>query len=133
MSNQISIHLNQIAPTTTEATIRNHKILIDRPEAKGGTNQGPMGGELLLAALGGCFLSNLYAAIIAREATISNVTVDVAGTMEANPSRFSAISLNISGDYEDRDQMEKLVTIAERGCLVANSIKDAIDLSFTIE
>ena len=133
MSNQISIHLNQIAPTTTEATIRNHKILIDRPEAKGGTNQGPMGGEFLLAALGGCFLSNLYAAIIAREAAISNVTVDVVGTMEANPSRFSAISLKISGDYKDRDQMEKLVTIAERGCLTANSIKNAIVLSFTIE
>ena len=92
-----------------------------------------MGGEFLLAALGGCFLSNLYAAIIAREAAISNVSVDVVGTMEANPSRFSAISLNISGDYDDREQMEKLVTIAERGCLVANSIKNAIDLSFTIE
>ena len=133
MSNQISISLNQIAPTTTEATIRNHKVLIDRPEAKGGSNQGPMGGEFLLAALGGCFLSNLYAAIIAREAAISNVTVDVVATMEANPSRFSAIALNISGDYEDRDQMEKLVTIAERGCLTANSIKNAINLSFTIE
>lgn len=133
MSNKISIQLEQIAPTTTEAKIRDHEIVIDRPEAKGGTNQGPMGGELLLAALGGCFLSNLYAAIIAREAPIANVTVDVVATMEANPSRFSAIALNISGDYEDREQMEKLVTIAERGCLTANSIKNTIDLSFTIE
>ncbi len=133
MSNQISISLSQIGPTTTEAKIRDHELVIDRPEAKGGTNQGPMGGELLLAALGGCFLSNLYAAIIARGAPVANVTVDVVATMEANPSRFSAIALNISGDYEDREQMEKLVTIAERGCLTANSIKNAIDLSFTIE
>jgi len=132
MSNQISIRLEQIAPTTTEASIRDHEIVIDRPEAKGGTNQGPMGGELLLAALGGCFLSNLYAAIIVREAPIANVTVDVVATMEANPSHFGAIALNISGDYEDREQMVKLVTIAERGCLVANSLRNAINLSFSV-
>ena len=55
----ISVNLNQVNDATTEAHIRTHDVLIDRPESKGGNDQGAMGGELLLAALGGCFNSNL--------------------------------------------------------------------------
>ena len=35
-------------------------------------------------------------------------------------------------DYDDREQMENYVLMSERACIVANSIKDAIDLSFTV-
>ena len=44
-----------------------------------------MGGELLLVALGGCFLSNLLAAIRAREAPIQEVRVVVEGTLAEAP------------------------------------------------
>ena len=39
---------------------------MDRPEAKGGQNKGPMGGEAMLMGLGGCFMSNPLAAAVAR-------------------------------------------------------------------
>ncbi|MDA1315206.1 MAG: OsmC family protein [Acidobacteria bacterium] len=125
----VQIQLQQVGPATTEATIRTHKVLIDRPEAKGGDDNGPMGGELLLAALGGCFMSNLLAAIRAREADISNVYTEVIGTLGENPARFTAIDMAVSADGGDAALLAKLVTIAERACITANTLRDAVILT----
>lgn len=133
MSDTVSVQLIQQSPTTTKGLARQHTVLVDRPLPIEGTDQGPMGGELFLLGLGGCFMSNLLAAIRARQVPVSNISVNVIATKGASPTRFTAIELRISADYEDRALMEKLVTIAENGCLVANSIKHAIDLSFVVE
>lgn len=129
MSNQIGVHVKQIGPSSSEGSAREHKAIIDRPEAKGGENRGAMGGEYILIGLGGCFMSNLLAAIQSREADITNIKTDVVGTLESSPARFSAIEMRITADYTDRDQMEKLITIAERGCIAANTLRDAVTLS----
>jgi putative redox protein len=132
MPNQIEAKLTQVGPSTSEASIRTHTNLIDRPEAKGGADQGPMGGELLLASLAGCFMSNLLAAIGAREAAIENVCTHVAGTLDGTPTRFTAIAMEVSGEGADLDQLGKLVTIAERGCIVANTLRHAVELSVRV-
>jgi putative redox protein len=124
--------LIQISPTTSEAHMRTHSLLIDRPEAKGGTDRGAMGGEVLLAALGGCFLSNLLEIIRTRDAAIREVRVVVSGTLESAPARYSAIRLHISAQHEDAEQLEKFVTMAERACIVANSLRESVALSFVI-
>jgi hypothetical protein len=54
MPSQLKIQIDQVSASTSQATIGNHKVLIDRPTAKGGSDQGPMGRELFLAAVGGC-------------------------------------------------------------------------------
>lgn len=130
---QVSVQVKQISPTASRGAIRHHQINVDRPEAKGGTDAGPMGGELLLASLGGCFISNLLAAIRAREAAVSDVDIQITGTLESAPPRFSAVEMRITADYDDRELMEKLVTISERGCIVANTLKDSVALSITVE
>ncbi len=89
MANKVTVQVNQVGSTTSEGTIRQHKVFIDRPEAKGGEDKGAMGGELLLASLGGCFMSTLLAAIKAREANVSDVHIDISGTLEESPGRFS--------------------------------------------
>jgi len=132
MANKVSVKVDQIGRTTSEATIRQHKILTDRPEAKGGEDRGAMGGELLLASLGGCFMSTLLAAIKAREAKVSDVHIDISGTLEESPARFSAIEMTVMATYEDEEVMRKLITIAERSCIVANTLKDAVDLSVNL-
>ena len=129
---EIKTQVVQISGSATEGTARTHTIFIDRPEAKGGSDKGPMGGEYFLMGLGGCFMSNLLAAIKAREADVKNVKVEISGSLLDEPMRFSAVNLAVSAEYSDKELMTKLVTIAERGCLVANSIKNAVDLSFTI-
>ena len=128
----ITIQLVQTTASTSLATIRKHKVAIDRPEAKGGADQGPMGGEVFLASIGGCFMSNLLAAVKAREAAVSGLTAEVTGTLEGTPQRFSSVKVVISGHYTDRQQMEKLVEIADRGCIMTNTLRSTLPLSFSL-
>lgn len=128
---EISVVLAQTGPSTSEAGIRAHRTLIDRPESKGGADRGPMGGELLLASLGGCFMSNLLAAIRARDAAIENVRTSVTGTLDGTPPRFIAVAMEVSGEGADADQLEKLAVVAERGCIVANTLRGALELRVT--
>jgi putative redox protein len=132
MSAQVNVDVRQVTASASEATARRHKVLADRPEAKGGEDKGPMGGEMLLMGLGGCFMSNLLAAVKAREADVKDVRLAITGTLSEGPMRYAAVHMEIHGAYADRAAMEKLVTIAERGCIVANTLKKAVDLTIAL-
>ena len=84
-------------------------------------------------SLGGCFLSTLLAAVRTREADVSNVRVSVVGTIGGVPERFESMALRVSAKYSDDDSMRKLVAMAERGCLVTNTLKDAVVISVEVE
>ena len=128
----ITINLTQVDEATTAAQIRGHAIDIDRPEAKGGHDKGAMGGELLLASLGGCFNSNLLAAIRARDLDIDDIAIEVNGELAEAPSRFASINMVVKSAYADRATLEKLVTMSERACIVANTLKGSVNLSVTV-
>ncbi len=105
---EIAVTLKQHEATASMATIRNHQFVIDRPEAKGGTNAGPMGGELLLASVGGCFMSNLRAAIAAREdVSIENIVLTVTATLSDDMTRFSAVHMHVTA-AADSSELKKL-------------------------
>ena len=128
---EIAVTLKQHDRTASLATIRDHQFVIDRPEAKGGHNAGPMGGELLLASVGGCFMSNLRAAIAAREdVRVENISLTVTATLSDDMTRFSAVHLHVTAEA-DGSELQKLVTIAERACIAANTIRGAVDLTVT--
>ena len=133
MANIVQVEVNQVGPATSEGVVRGHRVLIDRPEAKGGDDRGAMGGELLLVSLAGCFMSNLLAAIRARDAGISNVRTQVSGTLDGTPPRFTAVELQVSADAADRELLAKLVTVAERACITANTLRSALELSVRVE
>ena len=132
MAHSVVITLKQTSASASAGEIRGHRVVCDRPEAKGGGDQGPMGGELLLSGQAGCFMSNLLAAAKAREVALIDASVTVTGTVAEAPVRFSAIELAVSAACVERALLEKLVTIAERGCLVANTLKAAVDLTIRI-
>lgn len=125
---QVKVSLKHLSGTASEATVRKHKIPVDRTESKGGTDTGAMGGEIFLAGLGGCFLGTLLEAVRARELSITDIAVEVAGEIAEKPTRFSDITMTVTGNYPDRKEMEKLVTIAERGCIVSNTIRNAVNI-----
>ena len=129
---KVTVNLSQVNDTTTAAQIRDHAIDIDRPQAKGGRDQGAMGGELLLASLGGCFNSNLLAAIRARDLAINDIAIEVSGELAEAPARFSAIDMVVTSGYENRAELEKLVLMSERACIVANTLKSAVDLRVSV-
>lgn len=128
----ISVKLSQVDAATTAAQIRQHAIDIDRPAAKGGNDKGAMGGELLLASLGGCFNSNLLAAIRARDLEINDIAIEVSGNLAEAPARFSSINMVVKSGFADRDTFEKLVKMSERACIVANTLKESVNLSVSV-
>ena len=132
MTNEIKVQIRQVSTSTSEATLRTHHVLIDRPVEKGGADAGPMGGELFLAAVGGCFMSNLLAAIKAREAEISNVRTEVIGILADSPARFQAVELCVMADSNDQELFEKLVEIADRACIVMNTLRGKLDTRIRI-
>jgi putative redox protein len=122
----ITVEVEQIGSSTSKGTARSHSVVIDRPVEKGGDDRGPLGGELLLLSLGGCFMSTLLAAIKTRDADVSGVKVTVAGTIGGVPERFESLHMRVSAKHSDADLMRKLMMMAERGCLVTNTLRDAV-------
>ena len=133
MPGTLEVHIDQIGPSTGKGFVRSHGVLIDRPAGKGGADQGPMGGELLLLSLGGCFLSNLLAAAKARDIALSGVQVAVTATTGGKPERIEAIHMRVRSGFGDTATMAKLVSIAEKGCLVTNTLRPCIALSVELE
>jgi putative redox protein len=132
MANEIAIQIRQTSATTSEAAIREHRVLIDRPTAKGGSDAGPMGGELFLAAIGGCFMSNLLAAIRAREAAVTDAQVEVVGVLADAPARFTSVDMFVSANYQDAALFEKLVEMADRGCIMMNTLRGKLEVNVRI-
>ena len=132
MAGTMTIQIRQISASASEATIGRHRVPIDRPASKGGSDSGPMGGELFLASIGGCFMSNLLAAIKARDSKISDVRTEVTATLADSPARFVGVELCVIAESDNRDQLEKLVEIAERGCIMVNTLRETLDLTVRI-
>lgn len=128
----IKVHLTQTTASTSAAVIRQHQLLIDRPETKGGADRGPMGGELFLASIGGCFMSNLLAAVKARGAEVSGLSVEVVGTLADAPLRFVSVKLSVGGTYTDRKLMEKLIEIADKGCIMMNTLRHTLPVDISL-
>jgi len=133
MPRTLEARVDQIGPTTGQGTARTHSVVIDRPVEKGGNDRGPLGGELLLLSLGGCFLSNLLAAAGSRSAEVSNIRITVTGTVGGVPERFEAMEMRVAAKYSDSEMMRKLVAVAERGCLVTNTLRTALSLTIALE
>lgn len=121
--------VTQLDDSASAGEARGHRLVMDRPEAKGGQDQGPMGGEALLMGLGGCFMSNLLAAARARGVAIRDARVDLEGELGEAPPRCTAIRVRVSARCEPAAELGKLVQIAERGCIVANTLRGLLDLS----
>ena len=125
----ITVELTQVSPSTTRATARGHEVLIDRPVAKDGADAGMMGGELLLAALGGCFLSNLLAAIRGRDLDLHDIRATIMGELADAPPRYRAIDMQVYAAGNDLAELPKLLLISERACIVANTLRGGVALT----
>ena len=127
----MKILLQQVSMSASEAALRTHRVLIDRPNEKGGTDSGPMGGELFLASIGGCFMSTLLAAIRARNAAVSDVRAEVIGTIAETPTRFSSVELHVEAQGNS-EEIERLVAIADKGCIMMNPLRGVLDVRIRI-
>jgi len=66
-----------------------------------------------------------------RDIRIDDLSVDVHGTLAAAPPRFESIVLEVRGRSADAATFDKLIQIAERGCIVHNTLVGGVRVEVT--
>jgi len=106
-----------------EIEMRQHRLIIDEPEDKGGTDRGPMPAELLAASLGSCTAITMEMYAARKEWGLGTVEVSVdftEATVDDPPTFDVRITLGAQLSEENRD---RLLTIAGK-CPVHKALKD---------
>lgn len=105
------------------ATAGPHAIVVDRSLSNGGTYLGMVGGELLFTAIGTCLMTTLVGAARARNIELTRVEFNVSGEHADAPSRITSIDVEALVEAEaTREEIDKLLAIAERGCTISNTV-----------
>lgn len=139
---QFKITAKSESPTRTQVKARNFEIIIDEPEALGGTDSGPNPVEYELAALSGCL--NVMGHLIAREMdfTLRGITMEIHG--ELDPGRFSGASMKERAGYKsitvkitpdadaDEATLKKWLEAVESRCPVSDNLSHATPIELAI-
>jgi putative redox protein len=105
-----------------EIEIRQHRLTVDEPEEKGGTDQGPKPSELLAASLASCTAITLEMYASRKEWGLGTVEVSVDFTEATtdDPARFDVI-ITLGAELSEENQ-ERLRVIAGK-CPVHKALK----------
>ena len=127
---KVTVTLHQAGETSSKLSVGQHSITIDRPLEKGGHNEGPMGGQVLLMSVAGCFASTLYAAGDGRGLKIEDLQIEVHGVLSDDiPKRFEKLVFEVvKVNCDDLKVFEKLLKVAEKGCIAVNTIKAGMEV-----
>jgi hypothetical protein len=60
------------------------------------------------------------------------VRVEVVGTLADSPARFGGVELRVSGETGDPELLELLVGIADRSCIMMNTIRGSLHVKVLI-
>jgi len=102
------------------------RLTVDEPVSAGGTGQGPMPTDLLLASLSSCYALALAWAARKRGVDLPDLVVTATGTY-AGP-RFRALTLTVRTSAA-ADVVTPLLEPARRVCYVSNTFAHAPDIS----
>jgi len=115
---------------------RGHEIIIDEPEAMGGTDEGMNPVEITLASLAGCL--SITTAFLAKKMKIEidSLSIDVEGDIDEKAmtsaevfSGFKKIRYNIKIESNSsQDKIDKLINSIEDYCPVSDTLTRAVDV-----
>jgi putative redox protein len=99
-----------------EIEMRQHRLIVDEPEERGGTDLGPKPGELLAASLAGCTAITIEMYAERKEWGLGEVEVEVeVDFSEAAPDEPASfdVRIKLGGELSDEHQ-QKILTIASK-------------------
>ncbi|WP_276258909.1 2-oxo acid dehydrogenase subunit E2 [Haloglomus litoreum] len=101
---------------------------VDEPVEAGGGGTAPTPVDRFLGSLAACLaLSVEYQADI-RDVALESVDVDVSGTPKKGKLESIVIRVAVDADA-DADTLDRIVDLAERGCFVADLLREDLDVS----
>jgi putative redox protein len=132
MATEVKVQL--VEGTLGVARARSHAIVVDRNANLGGSDLGFTGGEVFFTGIGTCLLTTLIGAARARDITLTKVEFNITGETETGPSRWTSINVEaiVEGDAS-KEEIQKLVTIAERSCIVSNTVQLGAPIHVTLQ
>jgi uncharacterized OsmC-like protein len=104
-------------------------LVVDEPEDVGGTGQGPMPTDLLLASLSSCYAMALAWAARKQGFDLPDLEVTATGTYQGQ--RFADFELTVTSSLP-ADRMWPLLEPARRACYVSNTLDERPGLSVTV-
>ena len=103
-------------------------ITVDEPASAGGTGQGPQPTELFLASIASCFTLALSHSATKRGVELRGLRVDATGTYDG--PRFTALRVTVHAEAPRGEELERLITVAERVCYVTNTLRLGPEIEF---
>lgn len=99
-------------------------VLADRPASGGGRGLGFNGGQLLYAAIAGCFSNDLYREAATMGVTLRRVAITVDGDFpkRGEPSLPISVDVELDGDAPEA-VLGELVQLVDRIAEIPNSIR----------
>lgn len=132
---------NKVAVTWTEdmafeATVNDHKIILDAIEAVGGKDRGPRPKPLMLVSLGGCTGMDVVSMLKKMRVEYDGLNIEVEGELtEEHPKVYHTITINyiFKGKDLPMEKLEKAVSLSqERYCGVTAMLAKAAKIEHKI-
>ena len=134
MKNKVSI--NYTEDMAFEATVNNHKIIIDADESVGGNDRGPRPKALTLVSLGGCTGMDVVSILKKMRVDFEKLDIDVEAELtEEHPKYYHKIKIiyKFKGNDLPMDKLEKAVTLSQdRYCGVTAMLSKAAEIGYEI-
>ncbi len=119
-----------------EATVNDHKIIIDADEAVGGKDRGPRPKPLTLVSLGGCTGMDVISILTKMRVKPDYFNVEIEGELtEEHPKYYHTIRINyiFRGKDLPMEKLEKAVTLSQdRYCGVTAMLDKAAKIEHKI-
>jgi uncharacterized OsmC-like protein len=104
----------------TTTSVREHQVVADGPLWRYGTDDGPAPGELLLAAVGSCYVNHLVRFMQFKRAVVNGVQARVTGRFrwEGELEVYDVIEIDVTVTAPQRMEqvVEKAFKVAQREC-----------------
>jgi len=114
MSEKVSV--NWTEEMSFEATVNDHKIMLDAVEAVGGKNRGPRPKPLTLVSLGGCTGMDVVSILKKMRVEFDSFNVEVEAKLtDEHPKYYDQIRIiyKFKGKDLPKDKIEKAVNLSQ--------------------
>ncbi len=128
----MEIKIKYLGGQKFQAESAGHKLIIDQPKEKGGSDEGMNPLEVFLSALAGC--AGVYAKMYCQNANIDtkNLQVSVVSALaQDKPLRFQDIQVKISLGVDIGKRKPALLNFV-KNCPVHNTLKANTSVEFII-
>ncbi len=109
-----------------------HTLTIDRSEKAGGMGIGFSGGELLLLAIGGCYVNDIYREAAKADMVVTGVHVDVEADWGGDPVRAQNVTFAVKVEAEaPEEKILELIKHTDAVAEIPNSLRFRTQVSMT--